>query len=207
MIATAGIIYYALPEYEHLILITKLWEVPQEEIVKGFSLIEIKGEISTFYTLKTATSFYDIAKHLWLVGALFLSIISLILPLSIYALKTFFNQELSEAKEAKQEASNAIKKCENECGLKVEQAYKKQLTRVQITLSAQKKGIEEREKRIADREATAERKISETEALRVQYSAQFEILKSDFEKTVKLFSKSRNNAVATMNRRKRKINK
>ena len=78
---------------------------------------------------------------------------------------------------------------------------------VQNELSKRLVQVEQRENSITEREAIAERKASEANIALVQWREEFQTLKSEFEKKEKLFTKSRNNAVAAMNRRKRKANK
>jgi hypothetical protein len=211
-------LYYSIAEYENLSLITKAWEIPKEQISQGYSLVQMEGENLTFYQFTTANGFIGIAKQLWLIGALVIGSTAILLPFSIYTLKAFLNSDISEAREAKKQAKNSIYKSEmalidaknkyqQECDLKVKGAYDKQMKIVQNELSKRLVQVEQREKAITEREKIAERKISEANTALVQYREEFQALKADFEKKEKLFTKSRNNAVATMNRRKSKHKK
>jgi len=210
-------LYYSIAEYENLSLITKVWEIPKEQISQGYSIVQMEGKNLTFYQFTTANGFIDIAKQLWLIGALIVGVIVILLPLSIYILKVFFNAELSEASEAKKQAKdtiykyetalvNAKNKYQKKYDLKVKEAYDKQMKIVQNELSKRLLQVEKREISIIEREAIAERKSSEANAALVQSRKEIQALKSEFEEKEKLFSKSRNNAVAAMNRRKRKAN-
>lgn len=211
-------LYYEVADYENLSLITSHWEIPKEKIPQGYSLVLMEGESLKYYQFTTANGFIGIAKQLWLIGALIIGVIAILLPFSIYVLKAFWNTELSEASEAKKLAKKSIDKAtmdlidaknkyQNECDLKVKTAYDKQLNIVQHELSNKIDALEKRENSINEREAIAERKISEANSALNQYRAEFKTLKSDFEKKEKLFTKSRNNAVAAMNRRKTKHKK
>lgn len=208
-------LYYEAADYKHLSLITDHWEIPKEKITQGYSLVQMEGKSLTFYQFTTANGFVGIAKQLWLISALAIGVIAILLPFSIYVLKAFWNAELSEASESKKLAEKAIYKAEmdligaknkyqNECDLKVKSAYDTQLNIVQNELSKKINALEKRENSITEREAITERKTSEANAALAQYRAEFQTLKSDFENKEKLFTKSRNNAVAAMNRRKRK---
>lgn len=208
-------VYKESANYKDLNLIIDIWEIPKEEIPNGYSLVNLKGNNLEHYELKAVSGFVNIAKELWLIIALAIVTIVILLPFSIYVLKAFWNTELSEANQAKQEAKNAIYKSEmalidaqnkyqKECDLKVKNAYDTQRKIVQNELSKRKTQVEQRENLITEREAIAERKVTEANTKLAQYQAEVHTLKLEFEKKEKLFTKSRNNAVAAMNRRKRK---
>lgn len=211
-------LHYSITEYQNFSLITGMWEIPKEELAQGYSLVQMEGSSIKFYQFTTANGFIGITKQLWLIGALIVGAIVILLPLSIYTLKAFLNAELSEASEAKKQAKYTIYKSEmalvdannkyqKECDLKVKGAYDKQMKIVQNELSKRLVQVEQREKAITEREIIAERKTSEANTALIQYREEFQTLKSDFEEKEKLFTKSRNNAVAAMNRRQRKANK
>jgi len=200
-------LYYEASSYEYLSLITDYREIPKaEDIPQGYTLVLMEGKSARFFQFETATGFIDIAKHLWLIGVLIAIAIALLLPLSIYTLKSIWNWELSEAKQVKADAEKSINQYQKECDLKVKDAYDKQMKIVQNELSKRLAQVEQRENSITEREAIAEKKSSEANITLVQCREECRTLKSEFEKKEKLFTKSRNNAVAAMNRRKRKHN-
>ena len=200
-------LYYEVAEYKNLSLITDYWEIPKEKITQGYSLVHMKGESLKFYQFTTANGFIDIAKHLWLIGALIVSAIAILLPLSIYTLKSIWNWELSEAKQAKSDAKNAMNQYQKECDLKIKNAYDAQLKIVQNELSKRLVKVEQRENAITEREAIANNKTAEAETALAQYRKEFQSLKSDFEQKEVELTKQRDNAITTMNVRRRKFEK
>lgn len=211
-------LHHSITEYQSFSLITDMWEIPKEELTQGYSLVQMEGSNIKFYQFTTANGFIEITKQLWLIGALIVGATAILLPLSIYTIKAFFNAELSEASEAKKKAKDTIYKSEmalvdaknkyqKQCNLKVKGAYDKQMKIVQNELSKRLVQVEQREKAITERETIADRKTSEANTALIQYREELQTLKSNFEEKEKLFSKSRNNAVAAMNRRKIKANK
>jgi hypothetical protein len=210
-------LYYAGTEYDSFFLITSHWEIGKEDIENGWLLVSIKDSVTNYYGFSTANGFTNIAKEFWLIGVLFVGTIALLLPLSIYLLKTMWNQHLSDAKQsvidanAKVELINmetlrTINMMEEKCDLKIKSAFDEQLEQVKKRLSERLKMIEFREEKIEGREIVAENKKREAEENLSMYRSDFQKLKLDFERKEKLFTKSRNNAVAAMNRRKKKHN-
>lgn len=186
-------LYYAITEYDNLILITSVWEIPKEKLTQGYSLVQMEDEKLTFYQFTTTNGFIGIAKQLWLIGALVIGSTAILLPFSIYTFKALFNSELSAANEAKKEAKDSIYKSEvalidaknkyqQECDLKVKYAYDKQMKIVQSELSKRLVKLEQRENAITEREVIANNKTAEAETALTQYRKEFQSLKSEFER-------------------------
>lgn len=206
-------LYYANKQYDHLTLITDVWEIKKEEITNGNFIVSIKDDGTNYYAFSTTNGFVNMAKELWLIGSLFVGLIVLLMPLSIYLFKIFWNQKLSDAKQsvidanakaekAKMDSLDRINMIHEHCDSKIERAYKEQLNVVQKKLSEQLEMLEYREKYITGKELVAENTKREAENALSQYKAEFQKLKSDFEEKEKLLTKSRDNAVAMMQRKK-----
>lgn len=215
LLLLASGLYYANKQYDQFFLITETWETTEEP--KNTLLVSITDNKTKYYEFSAATGFVDMVKKLWLIGALFIGVTIILIPLSIYSFKTIWNRQLSDAKQSVINANAKAKKAGNDsekeiyriqehCDSMIKRAYKEQLNVVKNELSEKLTMIEYREETVTGKELVAENTKREADISLSQYRSEYQKLKSDFEEKEKLFTKSRNNAVATMNRRKRKSN-
>jgi predicted component of viral defense system (DUF524 family) len=132
-----------------------------------------------------------------------------------YFVKLRFDKDINEAKESIHNAKNEIKQAENDANDKVNsayidsenrinEAYKEAYKKVSFDLSEKLKSIENREKYITNLEKVAAEKTIYADKVEAYYKQQNSNMKSEFERKEQLFTKSRENAVAAMQRRKNK---
>lgn len=102
------------------------------------------------------------------------------------------------------EAERVTKNVKAHAQDKIESAYQYQLNIVQNELSERQRDIEQREQEISAREHDAQELKQQAEQELEFYRSEYQRLKTDYEDREKQTNHSRDNAVATMNRRKYK---
>ncbi len=211
---------WSIETLDNAILITDYWL--SETANENWKLVNFQNNDPKLYDFQSHQTFSGIAKALWPVfGTLALGLI--ILPfLATYIYRSAINLEIQSALKAKdlaienqlsskKEAQAFKLKSTKWAEDKVSHSYATQLERVKKELSTEwnnyhqekntlmerELNVAKRERLIAQREETTNRKISE-----IQQQYQKELTRFENEKAT--YTKSRNNAVAAMNRRKRK---
>lgn len=209
-------LYFSFDEYENFKLVTDIKSV--SEIPEGNSIVEVIDGGYNIYQVNLEAGFFNIAKRLWLIGFLLIVSIIVLLPLSIIVFKNIFNADISNARQAKEEAENAIKKAkrdlteakneiQKECNFKIKGAYDEQFKIVNKEFLDRSRSLDIRDENVTEREniiSTLEEnaKIKEEQAINnlQHYKHEFQRLKIEFEEKEKQLIKSRNNAVFAMNR-------
>lgn len=211
---------WSIETLDNAILITDYWL--SETADENWKLVSFKNDEPKLYDFQNHQTFIGIAKALWPVfGTFALGLI--ILPfLATYIYRSAINIEIQAALKAKDQAIENQLTSEREAQAfkleskkwaedKVNHAYDTQLEQVKKELNSEwdnyhqekntlierELNVEKRERLIKQREETTNRKISE-----IQQQYQEELTRFESEKAT--YTKSRNNAVAAMNRRKRK---
>jgi phage terminase small subunit len=211
---------WSVETLDNAILITDYWisNTAQEQ----WKLIQFENGKHTLYDFALHDKFTGIAKALWpVLGTFALGLIALPF-LATYIYRSAMNMEIQSALDAKEQAIENQRTAEEEAQAfkqetqkwaedKINKAYATQLKRVESELNSQwdgyhqernaliekEKSIAERERLIKDREAEANRKISD---IQQQYQQKLR----HFENEKATYTKSRNNAVHAMIRRKKK---
>ncbi len=206
---------------DNVFLISDYWQSTSS--IEKWGLVDFQGDKPTVYAMKTANGFWPIFKTLWPVfGTFALGLI--ILPfLATYIYRSARNLEIQAALKAKDQAIENQRTSEKEAQtFKLEskkwaedlvkaaneKAYKdvhQQLEAEYNKLRQQERSLIERENSVVERESN----ISELERSakdQVQHiKAQYQKELERFESERATYTKSRNNAVAAMIRRKKKI--
>lgn len=177
----------------------------------GLFLVNNTGEKPKYYNIEFSQGFKEISKSLWIVFAPWFFAILVLLPVSKLFYNYFSEQQIIEANNKKDRVIELQSKYQMSADRRVREAHstekEKLLTHYEeyeIKLNERHNELELRESKIVQREHDIkEREITARgKVVQIQSAYQEELKRFEAEKA--MYTKSRNNAVYAMERRKRK---
>lgn len=212
---TANWSYHQL---DQAVLITDYFQattLPQQ-----WALVDFSQEKPVPYHYTATFGYWEIAKGLWPIWALFSLLTIGLIPLTVYLYHSLSNQQIIAARHAQTKAENRASKAESDAKTyekrakawaeeKVNNAYQEQLSRVQKELEQEwdnyhqlKNQLVQRENHIHSRETNAQNSQAKAQALIDDIKKQYALELSRFETEIAELTTARNNAQAGYQRLK-----
>ncbi len=212
---TANWSYHQL---DQAVLITDYFQattLPQQ-----WALVDFSQEKPVPYHYTATSGYWEIAKGLWPIWALFSLLTIGLIPLTVYLYQSLSNQQIIAARHAQTKAENRASKAESDAKAyeerakawaeeKVNNAYQEQLSRVRKELEQEwdnyhqlKNQLVQRENCIHNKEANAQKIQKDAQALINELKEKYALELSRFEAEIAKLTAARDNAQAGYQRLK-----
>lgn len=207
-----GLANWSYHQLDNVFLVTNYWEASLPD--NGSAIVTFKdGQGVLAYQYQASSSLWPILRTLWPICTLIVLGCFILTPATIYIFRSLYDAQLQRAKKSVLDAKKKMIETQTSAQKDITAAYQKQRSTVCSELKDKSKSLDQlkqslalREKNITSLEQQAASKQKEAEQALQHYRGEFHQLKNELEEKEKLFTKSRQNAVAAMQRRKMKSN-